>query len=300
MTMRLLPLRHIEQVLIAKLVPPDEDEATHFAVGGGGVDETIGGGVGQGEEIGEEGAGGMEFGNGVGGRGYGMGGFGGGGGGGIEGNSSQSQNQQEIFVRPGTGWKGFVARSKLHHNGNTNGGGHGRSFSGGSVHGNGVGGGGAGGGGSLHHPPHPPHIPHHSHNKSNGHGHSINADGNGNGNGNSPPRLNRRKRRSYSHSLSHSLDLVREDERDQRYGYDDSDNEGVNNVDGVGGYTEYPNDANYDSAEGGRGGEYYREYDEATEVLYECRHALMELWGDPLVREVLRKRKVRIEEQPGL
>ncbi|KAK0492570.1 guanine nucleotide-binding protein alpha-4 subunit [Armillaria luteobubalina] len=29
--MRLLPLKHIEQLLIAKLVPPDEDEATHLA-----------------------------------------------------------------------------------------------------------------------------------------------------------------------------------------------------------------------------------------------------------------------------
>ena len=30
--MRLLPLRHIEHLLIAKLVPPGEDEATHFGI----------------------------------------------------------------------------------------------------------------------------------------------------------------------------------------------------------------------------------------------------------------------------
>ena len=33
LSMRLLPLRHIEQLLIAKLVPPDEEEATHLGVG---------------------------------------------------------------------------------------------------------------------------------------------------------------------------------------------------------------------------------------------------------------------------
>ena len=32
--MRLLPLRHIEALLIAKLVPPNEDEATHLGHGG--------------------------------------------------------------------------------------------------------------------------------------------------------------------------------------------------------------------------------------------------------------------------
>ncbi|KAI0088998.1 G-alpha-domain-containing protein [Irpex rosettiformis] len=34
-TMRLLPLRHIEALLIAKLVPPNEDEATHLGLGMG-------------------------------------------------------------------------------------------------------------------------------------------------------------------------------------------------------------------------------------------------------------------------
>jgi guanine nucleotide-binding protein alpha-1 subunit len=32
LSMRLLPLRHIESLLIAKLVPPNEDEATHLGL----------------------------------------------------------------------------------------------------------------------------------------------------------------------------------------------------------------------------------------------------------------------------
>lgn len=65
--MRLLPLRHIEQLLIAKLVPPGEDEATHFG----------------------------HFGT-----------------HGHMGASGSAARNQEIFVRPGTAWKGFVARGK--------------------------------------------------------------------------------------------------------------------------------------------------------------------------------------------
>ncbi|KAH8116185.1 G-alpha-domain-containing protein [Phellopilus nigrolimitatus] len=119
--MRLLPLRHIEQLLIAKLVPPDEDEATLFGL------------------------------------------FGGGGGG--------TANSQEIFVRPGTAWKGFVARGK--------------------------------GMGGVR-----PQTP-----------------------GSGP----------------WTMDLQ----------------------------------------------------DEPTAVLHECRHDLMDLWRNPAVKEVLRKRKIRLEEQPG-
>lgn len=63
LTLRLLPLRHIEQLLIAKLVPPGEDEATHFGnLNNNGHD--------------------------------------------------RAYRNQEIFVRPGTSWKGFVARGK--------------------------------------------------------------------------------------------------------------------------------------------------------------------------------------------
>ncbi|THH30997.1 hypothetical protein EUX98_g3185 [Antrodiella citrinella] len=36
--MRLVPLRHVESLLIAKLVPPNEDEATHLGVGDSGYD----------------------------------------------------------------------------------------------------------------------------------------------------------------------------------------------------------------------------------------------------------------------
>lgn len=41
-------------------------------------------------------------------------------------------------------------------------------------------------------------------------------------------------------------------------------------------------------------------WDEPTEVIYHCREEMMALWEDPTVREVLRRRRVRVEEGPGL
>lgn len=40
-------------------------------------------------------------------------------------------------------------------------------------------------------------------------------------------------------------------------------------------------------------------WDEPTEVIYHCREEMMALWEDPTVREVLRRRRVRVEEGPG-
>ena len=40
--------------------------------------------------------------------------------------------------------------------------------------------------------------------------------------------------------------------------------------------------------------------DEPQEVLHSCRKDIMTLWSDPLVRDILRRRKVRLEEFPGL
>lgn len=40
--------------------------------------------------------------------------------------------------------------------------------------------------------------------------------------------------------------------------------------------------------------------DEAQEVLYSCRRDMMQLWHDPGVREILRRRKIRLEESSGL
>ncbi|TDL24443.1 G-alpha-domain-containing protein [Rickenella mellea] len=84
--MRLLPLRHIEALLIAKLVPPNEDEATHLGFhaasynghhrGGGGGYHVYSGG-----------------------------------------SSNDARQDQEVFVRPGTKWKGAVARGKATANG---------------------------------------------------------------------------------------------------------------------------------------------------------------------------------------
>ncbi|KAI0341384.1 G-alpha-domain-containing protein [Trametopsis cervina] len=71
--MRLLPLRHIESLLIAKLVPPNEEEATHLGVEMAvSVTSSVSGSSN-------------------GGRGHGHG---------------HGQSQREIFVRPGSTWKG--------------------------------------------------------------------------------------------------------------------------------------------------------------------------------------------------
>jgi hypothetical protein len=40
--------------------------------------------------------------------------------------------------------------------------------------------------------------------------------------------------------------------------------------------------------------------DEAQEVLNSCSYDIMALWNDSLVREVLRRRKIRLEESSGL
>ncbi|KAG6909932.1 hypothetical protein DXG01_014454, partial [Tephrocybe rancida] len=39
--------------------------------------------------------------------------------------------------------------------------------------------------------------------------------------------------------------------------------------------------------------------DEPQEVLHQCRRDMMALWGDPVVREILVRKKVRLEELPG-
>jgi guanine nucleotide-binding protein alpha-1 subunit len=79
--MRLLPLRHIEALLIAKLVPPNEEEATHLLGGGWGS-----GGSGTGTSIRSST---MTM---------------------MSSHSSRSP-PPEVFVRPGTSWKGKVAIS---------------------------------------------------------------------------------------------------------------------------------------------------------------------------------------------
>lgn len=40
--------------------------------------------------------------------------------------------------------------------------------------------------------------------------------------------------------------------------------------------------------------------DEPQEVLFQCRKDIMTLWSDPAVRDILRRRKIRLEEFPGL
>ena len=40
--------------------------------------------------------------------------------------------------------------------------------------------------------------------------------------------------------------------------------------------------------------------DEVQEVFYRCRDDLLALWRDDTVRRVLRRRKIRLEESPGL
>jgi len=40
--------------------------------------------------------------------------------------------------------------------------------------------------------------------------------------------------------------------------------------------------------------------DEPQEVLYSCQRDLISLWNDRAVREILKRKKVRLEEFPGL
>lgn len=77
---KLQPLKHIEQLLIAKLVPPNEEEPTHFAAPGNAY---------------------------------------------IPGVQQGSYRNQEIFIRPGQGWRGALSRARVSNagfSGNENGG----------------------------------------------------------------------------------------------------------------------------------------------------------------------------------
>ncbi len=76
-TMRLLPLRHIESLLIAKLVPPNEDEATHLGLSGMPMDYL--------HQVSAQ----------------------------TSHNSHRSQ--REIFVRPGATWKGGMLQRARNH-----------------------------------------------------------------------------------------------------------------------------------------------------------------------------------------
>ena len=78
---RLLPLQHIEALLIAKLVPPNEDEATRLHAGPSNYRD------GNGMYAGNDHR-----------RGHGRG---------------NSQYNQEIFVRPCASWKGALARARV-------------------------------------------------------------------------------------------------------------------------------------------------------------------------------------------
>ena len=78
---RLLPLQHIEALLIAKLVPPNEDEATRLHAGPSNYRD------GNGMYTGNDRR-----------RGHGRG---------------NSQYNQEIFVRPCASWKGALARARV-------------------------------------------------------------------------------------------------------------------------------------------------------------------------------------------
>lgn len=69
--MRLLPLRHIESLLVAKLVPPNEEEATHL--GSSFKGKSVAGSIGSGSS------------------------------------DRSGGREQEVFVR-GAGWKGVLAR----------------------------------------------------------------------------------------------------------------------------------------------------------------------------------------------
>lgn len=81
---RLAPIRHIEQMLISKLVPPNEEEATHLGNG------SIGGN-------------GIHYMSSAYGHGHGLHG----------GNVGRSSGTGEVFVRPTSGWRGALARARV-------------------------------------------------------------------------------------------------------------------------------------------------------------------------------------------
>ena len=81
---RLLPLWHIEALLIAKLVPPNEEEATYFTRAGARTSA----GASSSSSTSNSDAG----------SGYG---------------TNHVYRNQEIFVRPGQGWKGGLARARV-------------------------------------------------------------------------------------------------------------------------------------------------------------------------------------------
>jgi len=91
---RLLPLRHIEALLIAKLVPPNEDEATHLAAPGDCSDGPPSPTLSHSSQHAQNG------------RSHGR-------------TDSQSYWNQEIFVRPGPGWKGGLARAQVNYPGHS-------------------------------------------------------------------------------------------------------------------------------------------------------------------------------------
>ncbi|TFK72811.1 G-alpha-domain-containing protein [Pluteus cervinus] len=172
--LRLSPLRHIEQLLIAKLVPPNEDEATQLA--GPSHSQypspivTAGAGPSSSSAIQPS----------------------------FMGSNGMPSNyrNQEIFIRPGNGWKGALARARVNYPSYSlrPGGGSGSGSSSDAYEGNGY------------------------------HGHvRPNSAGN--------------------------LGL------------------------------ETP--------------------DEPQEVLYQCRKDMIQLWNDEFVRDVLRRKKIRLEEFPG-
>lgn len=73
---KLQPLKHIEQMLIAKLVPPNEEEATHLAAPGNPYISSAQVAAGP-----------------------------------------QTYRSQEIFIRPGPGWKGALSRARVNYPG---------------------------------------------------------------------------------------------------------------------------------------------------------------------------------------
>ncbi|KAJ3502754.1 hypothetical protein NLJ89_g8742 [Agrocybe chaxingu] len=79
---RLLPLRHVEALLIAKLVPPNEEEATHLDYPVGAHPSPTG----------------SHFSHHANGHGR---------------QRSRSYHNQEIFIRPGAGWKGGLSRARV-------------------------------------------------------------------------------------------------------------------------------------------------------------------------------------------
>ncbi|KAL1730434.1 guanine nucleotide binding protein, alpha subunit [Schizophyllum commune] len=242
---RLDPLRHVERLLVAKLVPPNEDEATR-----------LGGPTLAGQEI-------------------------------------VVRPGQEVYVRPGAGWRGALARARVLYPSGRNASGTGSS--GGSI----------GSGGSSNNSGNGPHgITRRTSSSGSGGGLAASISGfvhhtkSISGHPRQHPELPSHTQQSPSRKSKaghqrqptdvYASQAGRPSESDRRSQPSQSDRRSQPG--------RQRSERSRPSSVGNIGSE---SPDQAQEVLYACRRDMIQLWLDPDVRTILRRRKIRLEDAPG-